>query len=124
MLSGNRNFEGRVNPEVRANYLASPPLVVAYALAGTMDIDLHNEPLGNGSDGAPVFLRDIWPSQAEIADAMRTSVQVEMFREKYAHVFEGTDEWRALDVPEGELFAWDRRLDVREPAAVLRWHAA
>jgi aconitate hydratase len=107
VLSGNRNFEGRVNAEVRANYLASPPLVVAYALAGTMDIDLHNEPLGTGADGAPVYLRDIWPSQAEIHEAIRTSVKSEMFREKYAHVFEGADEWRAIDVPEGNLFAWD-----------------
>jgi len=107
VLSGNRNFEGRVNSEVRANYLASPPLVVAYALAGTMDIDLLAEPIGNDDDGAPVFLRDIWPSQAEIAEAMRTSVQSAMFREKYAHVFEGTDEWRGLDVPEGHLFAWE-----------------
>jgi aconitate hydratase len=106
VLSGNRNFEGRVNSEVRANYLASPPLVVAYALAGTMDIGLHTQPLGTGP-GGPVYLRDIWPSQAEITEAIRTSVQSSMFREKYAHVFEGTDEWRALDVPEGNLFAWD-----------------
>jgi len=107
VLSGNRNFEGRVNAEVRANYLASPPLVVAYALAGTMDIDLRNEPLGTGAGGVPVYLRDIWPSQAEIGEAIRTSVKSEMFREKYAHVFEGTDEWRAIDIPEGNLFAWD-----------------
>ena len=107
VLSGNRNFEGRVQSEVRANYLASPPLVVAYALAGTMDIDLHREALGTGSDGAPVYLRDIWPSQQEVSDAIRSSVQSSMFRERYAHVFEGTDEWRSLDVPEGELFAWD-----------------
>jgi aconitate hydratase len=107
VLSGNRNFEGRVNSEVRANYLASPPLVVAYALAGTMDIDLQQEPLGSGADGKPVYLRDIWPSQREIRDAMQAAVKSQMFRDRYAHVFEGTDEWRALDVPQGTLFAWD-----------------
>jgi aconitate hydratase len=107
VLSGNRNFEGRVQQEVRANYLASPPLVVAYAIAGTMDFDFQNEPLGTGSDGAPVFLRDIWPSQAEIDEAIRTAVKSDMFREKYASVFEGTDEWRALDVPTGNLYEWD-----------------
>ncbi len=107
VLSGNRNFEGRINSEVRANYLASPPLVVAYALAGEMDIDLYNEPLGDGKDGKPVFLREIWPTQQQIADAVRTAVKSEMFQQKYAHVFEGTDEWRRLDVPPGDLFAWD-----------------
>jgi len=107
VLSGNRNFEGRVQSEVRANYLASPPLVVAYAIAGTMDFDFETQPLGAGKDGAPVFLRDIWPSQEEIRTAIRTSVKSEMFREKYAHVFEGTDGWRALDVPQGNLYAWD-----------------
>jgi aconitate hydratase len=107
VLSGNRNFEGRVQSEVRANYLASPPLVVAYALAGTMDIDVEKEPLGYGTDEQPVYLRDVWPSQQDVAEAMRTSVKSEMFRQKYAHVFEGTDEWRALDIPRGELFAWD-----------------
>ncbi|HXK33820.1 MAG TPA: aconitate hydratase AcnA, partial [Dehalococcoidia bacterium] len=107
VLSGNRNFEGRVQSEVRANYLASPPLVVAYALAGTMDIDMLKEPIGTGADGAPVYLRDIWPSQAEIEEAVRTAVKPEQFREKYAYVFEGTDEWRNLEVPQGEQFAWD-----------------
>ncbi|MBI5289490.1 MAG: aconitate hydratase AcnA [Chloroflexi bacterium] len=107
VLSGNRNFEGRVQQEVRANYLASPPLVVAYALAGTMDIDLQREPLGMDKDGAPVYLRDIWPTQQQVRDAIRTSVKSEQFRAKYAHVFEGTDEWRALDIPHGERFAWD-----------------
>src|SRR4029079_5057204 len=97
VLSGNRNFEGRVNSEVRANYLASPPLVVAYAIAGTMDIDLVNEPLGKASDGTPVYLRDIWPTQQEIKDAIRTSVKSAMFREKYGLVFEGNDDWRALE---------------------------
>jgi aconitate hydratase len=107
VLSGNRNFEGRINSEVRANYLASPPLVVAYAIAGTMDIDLLSQPLGAGSDGAPVYLRDIWPTQQEIAESVRTAVKSQMFREKYAHVFEGDDNWRNLDVPRGELFAWE-----------------
>ena len=107
VLSGNRNFEGRVNPDTRANYLASPPLVVAYALAGRMDIDLYNEPIGNGKDGQPVFLRDIWPSQAEVAEAIRTSVRSDMFRKRYAEVFKGDDRWRNLDTPEGGLFKWE-----------------
>jgi len=107
VLSGNRNFEGRVNPDVRANYLASPPLVVAYALAGRVDIDLYNEPLGQGKDGRSVFLRDIWPSQAEIEEAMRESVLPAMFREQYASVFEGDARWSALPTPESDLFAWD-----------------
>jgi aconitate hydratase len=107
VLSGNRNFEGRVNPVVRANYLASPPLVVAYALAGTMNTDLDNDPLGTDSAGKPVFLRDIWPSPADIADAMRTAIKKEQFQARYAHVLEGDDEWRALSIPEGDTFAWD-----------------
>jgi aconitate hydratase len=106
VLSGNRNFEGRVQQEVRANYLASPPLVVAYALAGTMDIDLYNEPLGQDRDGAPVFLRDIWPTQAQVHEAVRTAVKSSMFRDKYEFVFEGEDNWRGLEVPRGERFAW------------------
>jgi len=107
VLSGNRNFEGRVNPDTRANYLASPPLVVAYALAGRMDIDLYNEPIGAGSDGQPVYLRDIWPSQAEVGEAIRTSVRSEMFRKRYAEVFKGDERWRNLETPTGELFRWD-----------------
>jgi aconitate hydratase len=107
VLSGNRNFEGRISPHVKANYLASPPLVVAYALAGRMDIDLQSEPLGQGGDGRPVYLKEIWPSLAEVRDAVRTSVKPEMFRRQYASVFEGPDAWRALAVPEGNLFAWD-----------------
>jgi len=107
VLSGNRNFEGRVHPEVRANYLASPPLVVAYALAGRMDIDLHAEPLGTGADGKPVFLRDIWPTQDEVRQAVGRSVRSEMFTKEYGEVFEGDEHWRALPVPEGDLFAWD-----------------
>jgi aconitate hydratase len=107
VLSGNRNFEGRIQQEIKANYLASPPLVVAYALAGTMDIDLRTEPLGTGSDGAPVYLRDVWPSQADVHEAVRTAVKSEMFREKYRYVFEGDEQWHNLDVPQGELFDWD-----------------
>jgi aconitate hydratase len=107
VLSGNRNFEGRINPDVKMNYLASPPLVVAYALAGTMDIDMHYDPLGTRPDGTPVYLRDIWPSQAEIAEVVRTAVAAEMFARDYADVFEGDDRWRALPVPEGDTFAWD-----------------
>jgi aconitate hydratase len=107
VLSGNRNFEGRVNPVVRANYLASPPLVVAYALAGTMDTDLENDPLGTGSDGKPVYLKDIWPSPAEVAEAMRTSIKKEQFQQRYAHVLDGDAEWASLEVPAGDTFAWD-----------------
>ncbi len=107
VLSGNRNFEGRINPVVRFNYLASPPLVVAYALAGTMDIDLNSAPLGAGRDGKPVFLGDIWPTQAEVNDTIRSSVDSAMFREEYGHVFEGDERWRGLKTPTGDLFAWD-----------------
>ena len=106
VLSGNRNFEGRIQGEVRANYLMSPPLVVTYALAGRMDVDLFNEPLGEGQDGQPVYLRDIWPSQAEIAEVISHSLRSEMFRRSYAQVFTGDERWNALDVPEGERFAW------------------
>ena len=106
VLSGNRNFEGRVNPLTRFNYLASPPLVVAYALAGRMDIDFHTEPLGIGK-GGPVFLRDIWPSATEVEDTVLSSVKGEMFRTQYANVFSGDDQWRALGVPTGETYAWD-----------------
>jgi aconitate hydratase len=96
VLSGNRNFEGRVNADVKANYLASPPLVVAYALAGTLNRDLTTEPLGNGSDGKPVYLRDIWPTSKEIAELMRTSITPEMFDKRYSHVFAGDERWRAM----------------------------
>ncbi len=106
VLSGNRNFEGRISPDVRANYLASPPLVVAYALAGRIDIDLATEPLGTGSDGQPVYLRDVWPSQAEIEQAVATAVKSEMFVHQYADVFAGDEAWSTLAVPEGETFAW------------------
>ncbi len=107
VLSGNRNFEGRINPDVRANYLASPPLVVAYALAGTMEIDLQNEPLGTGNGGRPVYLKDIWPSQREIQDTILRSVRSEMFRSKYAEVFQGDERWNSLAVPQGDLYQWD-----------------
>jgi aconitate hydratase len=107
VLSGNRNFEGRVNPHVKANYLASPPLVVAYALAGTTDIDLVSEPLGNGSDGKPVFLRDIWPTQAQVNQAVESFVTPEMFRTRYADVFAGSPEWQAIKVTGGDLYEWN-----------------
>jgi aconitate hydratase len=107
VLSGNRNFEGRINPEVRANYLASPPLVVAYALAGRVDIDMYNEPLGQSPDGRSVFLKDIWPTQDEIEKVMEKSVRPEMFQKQYEHVFEGDDLWRSLPSPTGDLFEWD-----------------
>ncbi len=107
VLSGNRNFEGRINPDVKMNYLASPPLVVAYALAGSMDIDLTTEPLGNGSDGKPVFLADVWPAPAEIEEVVRACVAPEMFSRDYADVFAGDERWAQLDVPAGEVFAWD-----------------
>jgi aconitate hydratase len=107
VLSGNRNFEGRINPDVKMNYLASPPLVVAYALAGTMDIDLTSEPLGTGKSGQPVYLSDLWPSPQEIADIVQNAVAAEMFTRDYADVFAGDDRWRALEVPPGDTFAWD-----------------
>jgi aconitate hydratase len=107
VLSGNRNFEGRVHPEVRANYLMSPPLVVAYALAGRVDLDLRTEPLGQDASGRPVYLRDLWPTQQEIAECMSRAVQSEMFRRQYAEVFAGDARWQSLPVPQGELFAWD-----------------
>ncbi|HXP67838.1 MAG TPA: aconitate hydratase AcnA [Candidatus Dormibacteraeota bacterium] len=109
VLSGNRNFEGRINALCRANYLASPPLVVAYALAGRMDIDIVNESLGNDKSGKPVYLRDIWPTPQEVETTMRDSVTTEMFRKEYADVFTGDERWRALPIPEGDLYAWDEK---------------
>jgi aconitate hydratase len=106
VLSGNRNFEGRINPDVQMNYLASPPLVVAYALAGTMDIDLATEPLGTGSDGQPVYLRDIWPSGHEIEEVIATAIASEMFTRDYADVFAGDERWTTLPTPAGDTFAW------------------
>ena len=107
VLSGNRNFEGRISPHIKTNYLASPPLVVAYALAGRMDIDLTTEPLGVGSDGAPVFLKDIWPTQAEVTSTVRAALAPEMFSAEYADAFSGDAEWQALSVPEGARYAWE-----------------
>lgn len=106
VLSGNRNFEGRVHPEVKMNYLASPPLVVAYAIAGTTDIDLTTEPLGTGSDGQPVYLRDIWPSNKEIGDVIAATVGPEMFKQNYADVFKGDTRWNTIASPDGDLYAW------------------
>jgi len=116
VLSGNRNFEGRINQDVKANYLASPPLVVAYALAGRMDIDITTEPLGEGSDGEPVYLRDIWPSAEEIKRVVGDSVAAEMFKRNYADVFTGDEEWNAVDVPEGDRYDWPASTYVRQPS--------
>ncbi len=107
VLSGNRNFEGRINPDIKMNYLASPPLVVAYALAGTMDLDLYQEPLGTGSDGQPVTLADLWPSPEEVQTVVNQALQTEMFGDKYASVYDGDEQWRALPTPEGDTFEWD-----------------
>jgi aconitate hydratase len=116
VLSGNRNFEGRINPLCRANYLASPPLVVAYALTGRMDMDIVNEPLGTDQAGQSVYLRDIWPSPQEVETAMRNSVSSEMFRREYADVFAGDAQWRALPIPEGDLYAWeDKSTYIKNP---------
>ncbi|MBY0566878.1 MAG: aconitate hydratase AcnA [Hyphomonadaceae bacterium] len=109
VLSGNRNFEGRVNQDVRANYLASPPLVVAYALAGSVYVNLETEPLGNGSDGKPVYLRDIWPSNAEIEKTVREAVTPEMFANRYGDVFKGDEHWQAIKVSGGRTYAWDNK---------------
>jgi aconitate hydratase len=108
VLSGNRNFEGRINPHTRFNYLASPPLVVAYALAGRMDIDLNTEPLGIGNDG-PVFLSDVWPAPAAVEEEILRSVKAEMFKTQYANVFSGDEKWRGLPVPKGDLYVWDEK---------------
>jgi aconitate hydratase len=116
VLSGNRNFEGRVHPQVRANFLASPPLVVAYALAGTVDIDFEKQPLGAGSDGKPVFLRDVWPTQKEVSDAVAASVKPEMFAKSYGNVFDGNPKWNAIPVAGGERYEWsDASTYIHEP---------
>jgi aconitate hydratase len=107
VLSGNRNFEGRINPDVKMNYLASPPLCVAYALAGTMDIDLLDEPLGQDSDGEDIYLKDIWPSAEEVAKTVEEAVRADMFTKSYEDVFKGDERWNSLDVPEGDRFQWD-----------------
>src|ERR1700694_2872462 len=104
VLSGNRNFEGRVNPDTRANYLASPPLVVAYALAGSMTLDLTREPLGEGKDGQPVYLRDIWPTSKEVADIQRKSVTSAMFAKRYGDVFKGDKAWQGIKIAGGQTF--------------------
>jgi aconitate hydratase len=107
VLSGNRNFEGRINPDVRANYLASPPLVVAYALAGTVDTDLANDPLGYGEEGDPVYLKDIWPSQEEVAQEIEGALDPEIYKVQYADVYTGNEQWNAVEVPSGDLYEWD-----------------
>jgi aconitate hydratase len=109
VLSGNRNFEGRIHPLVRANYLASPPLVVAYALAGRMDFDMATESLGNDRNGKPVYLRDIWPTPKEVEDTVRAAVTTEMYRKEYGEVFKGDERWRGLQVPEGDLYVWSAK---------------
>jgi aconitate hydratase len=109
VLSGNRNFEGRINPEVRANYLMSPPLVVAFALAGRIDLDLRRDPLGRGKDGRPVYLADIWPAQHEVDEAVERSISSRMFQKSYSDVYHGDEHWRALKVPAGDTYAWDIR---------------
>jgi aconitate hydratase len=116
VLSGNRNFEGRINPDVKANYLASPPLVVAYAIAGTVDIDLETDPLGTDRSGKPVYLRDIWPTASEVEETVATCVTRDQFVRQYADVFKGSDEWRAIQTSKGELFEWDENSTyVQEP---------
>src|SRR5690606_17602795 len=109
VLSGNRNFEGRVHPETKMNFLASPPLVVAYALAGTLDLDLTSEPLGAGSDGKPVYLKDIWPSPSEIQQVIAGSVDAEMFKKSYSSVYAGDENWNAIKVPSGKIYEWDEK---------------
>jgi aconitate hydratase len=109
VLSGNRNFDGRVHPEVKQNYLASPPLVVAYALAGSLDVDLNNEPLGTGTGGKPVYLKDIWPTAQEVADNVHRFITSEMFKRSYAGVFDGDERWRAIKVPAGQIYSWDSK---------------
>jgi aconitate hydratase len=109
VLSGNRNFEGRINPDVKMNYLASPPLCVAYALVGTMDVDLLHDPLGRDASGEDVYLRDIWPTEQEIAKTVGEAVQADMFRKSYGEVFAGDERWNSLDVPEGVRFEWDEQ---------------
>ncbi|MGH7128369.1 MAG: aconitate hydratase AcnA, partial [Planctomycetaceae bacterium] len=116
VLSGNRNFEGRINPDVKANYLASPPLVVAYAIAGTVDLDLTHEPLGQDQEGNDVSLRDIWPTRREVADAIAHSMSPEMFREEYSHSTDGPEEWRRIRLSGGELYEWDEESTyIQEP---------
>ena len=120
VLSGNRNFEGRVNPHVKANYLASPPLVVAYALAGSTEVDLATEPLGTGKDGKPVYLKDVWPSQEEVREAVEKCVLPEMFQDRYSDVFNANPHWNAISVPESDLFTWhDASTYIQEPPFLI-----
>ena len=116
MLSGNRNFEGRIQQDVRNNYLASPPLCVAYALAGRMDIDLLEDPLGEDSDGEPVYLKDLWPSSEEIKDEVEKAVRSEMFTRSYDDVFTGDERWAGLDTPDGDRYTWPDSTYVRKPS--------
>jgi aconitate hydratase len=120
VLSGNRNFEGRINAQVKANYLASPPLVVAYALAGRIDIDLTTEPLGEDSAGAPVYLRDIWPSDEEVRETVRASIRRDMFRHEYEKAFEGDANWQTMPVPSGDIYVWDDEIHLHQAPAVFR----
>ncbi len=116
MLSGNRNFEGRINPDVKMNYLASPPLVVAYALAGSMKVDITKDALGIDQDGNPVFLKDIWPSEAEVNDVVANAIGEDMFNKSYQDVFAGDAQWQALSIPTGDTFEWDAESTyVRKP---------
>ncbi len=107
MLSGNRNFEGRIHPLVRMNFLASPPLVVAYALAGNLNVNLTRDPVGQSVDGSPVYLRDIWPSQQEVHEVIGRTIGSEMFKSNYASVFDGDANWNRIEAPAGEIYAWD-----------------
>ena len=116
VLSGNRNFEGRINPDVKMNYLASPPLVVAYALAGSMDLDLYDDPLGQDTDGNDVFMKDIWPTAAEVEEVIAHAITSDMFTDDYADVFAGDERWQNLETPSGDTFAWDSESTyVRKP---------
>jgi aconitate hydratase len=115
VLSGNRNFEGRINPDVRNNYLASPPLCVAYALVGRMDVDITREPLGEDSDGEPVYLKDVWPSSEEVKEVVGSAIRSDMFRKSYGEVFEGDERWRSLDTPDGDRYTWPDSTYVRKP---------
>ena len=108
VLSGNRNFEGRINPDVKANYLASPPLVVAYALAGNMNFDLYKSPLGKDKNGKDIFLKDIWPSNREIEDLMLTSLNADMFKKRYSNVSEGPKEWKDINTVDSDIYKWEQ----------------
>ncbi len=125
VLSGNRNFEGRINSEVRANYLMSPPLVVAFALAGRIDIDLRKDPVGKGKDGKPVYLADIWPSRQEVEEAMASAITSDMFRKSYGAVYSGDERWRGLPVPKGETYAWEKSSTyIRQRLTSMTWRSS